>query len=350
MEGGIQTLVWLAVAIAATVYLYRRAATRFGPHDFSANGVVVGRAKQFDNRSLTLILEQLDAALARLNVVSQSIAQNLGALQEQRSTDWSRSLSLAYGAGDKPPAAGDGAKGDGQSNKQADGSADKADGGAAAKRNSPAASPPQGFAPQFASAAGDALTEQMSLAYQIVNLNERALSDRLWGEGSRLQVVLGFQVSINPPSWAKDCAAVVEVEVKVPDGVQPISVVAMIPQEKTYNVATLSSISDSLDGSVVSALWRAGASIGRRRNDIFSRRKARSTPFPTSPAPAGRRSRSPRPCSRKRGWRRSAAPISAFTGRVICASPTPTEHRARARAHAHIPQPPGPGERRQTVT
>ena len=204
---------WLAVAIAATVYLYRRAATRFGPHDFSANGVVVGRAKQFDNRSLTLILEQLDAALARLNVVSQSIAQNLGASQEQRSTDWSRSLSLAYGAGDKPPAAGDGAKGDGQSNKQADGSADKADGGAAAKRDSPAASPPQGFVPQFASAAGDALTEQMNLAYQIVNLrilNERALSDRLWGEGSRLQVVLGFQVSINPPSWAKDSSISVE--------------------------------------------------------------------------------------------------------------------------------------------
>ena len=46
----------------------------------------------------------------------------------------------------------------------------------------------------------------------------------------------------------------------------------------------------------------------------------------------------PRPCSRKRGWRRSAAPISAFTGRVICASPTPTRSRtssARSSACAH---------------
>ncbi len=113
------------------------------------------------------------------------------------------------------------------------------------------------------------------------------MSDRLWGEGSRLQVVLGFQVSINPPSWAKDCAAVVEVEVKVPGRVQPISVVAMIPQEKTYNVATLSSSSDSLDGSVVSALWRAGTSIGRRRNDIFLHRDSDTVAFERNPAWCG---------------------------------------------------------------
>jgi hypothetical protein len=96
--------------------------------------------------------------------------------------------------------------------------------------------------------------------------------------------VLGFLVSINPPSWAKDCAAVVEVELKIPNGTQPISAVAMIPQEKTYNVASLSSSSDSVEGSIVSAIWRPGASIGRRRSGFFLHRDSDTVAFERNPA------------------------------------------------------------------
>lgn len=139
-----------------------------------------------------------------------------------------------------------------------------------------------GFSPQFGSASGDVLSDQMNLAYQIINLrvlNERALSDRLQNGAARLQVVLGFQVSINPPSYAKDCFAVAEIELKLPSGVLPISVVAMIPQEKTYNAATLSSSSDSLDGSVVTAPWRIGAAVGRKQNNIFLHRDSDTLAF-----------------------------------------------------------------------
>jgi hypothetical protein len=278
----------LVVAIAAAVYLYRRAASRLGPHDYSANGIAVGEAKQFDNRSLTLILEQLDAALAKLSVVSQSVSQNLGTFQGQRSTDWLQTASFTFGEGGKVPEANDGKKDSSAGGAQVDKpTGDAAAASGTAKGQSPAASLPSSFAPAFAGLAGDALTDQMNLAYQIVNLrilNERALSDRLWGQRARLQVVLGFQVSINPPNFATDCAAVVEVELKVPGGVDPISVIAMIPQEKTYNVATLSSSSDSVDGSVVSALWRAGGSIGRRRSDIFLHRDSDTVAFERNPA------------------------------------------------------------------
>jgi hypothetical protein len=280
--------VWIAlVAATVVVYAYRLIATWFGPHDNSSNGIVVGRAKQFDNRSLSLILEQLDASLQKLNVVSQSLAQNSDVLQESRSTDWSRSLSLSGLVGkswtptDKKP---DRDAGSVQSDKQAADSGQGADAGSDAAKSKASAVGVEkpGFSPQFGSAAGDVLADQMNLAYQIINLrvlNERALSDRLRDRRARLQVVLGFQVSINPPGYAKDCVAVAEIELKLPGGAEPISVVAMIPQEKTYNAATLSSSSDSLDGSVVSAPWRIGAAIGKRQNNIFLHRDSDTVAF-----------------------------------------------------------------------
>jgi hypothetical protein len=280
--------VWVVlVAVAVAVYGYRLIATWFGPHDNSSNGIAVGRAKQFDNRSLSLILEQLDASLQKLNFVSQSLAQNSDVFQESRSADWSRSLSLGSLLGksstvaDKSP---DPDAGSAQSDNQAAGSGQGSDAGsdAAKSKASAGSADKQGFSPQFGSAAGDVLTDQMNLAYQIINLrvlNERALSDRLQNGAARLQVVLGFQVSINPPRYAKDCVAVAEIELKLPGGVEPISVVAMIPQEKTYNAATLSSSSDSLDGSVVSAPWRLGAAVGRRRNNVFLHRDSDTVAF-----------------------------------------------------------------------
>ena len=76
--------------------------------------------------------------------------------------------------------------------------------------------------------------------------------------------------------------AVAEIELMVPHATEPISVVAMIPQEKTYNAATLSSSADSLYGSVVSR-WRLGASVGRRRNAVYLHRDTDTIAFERSP-------------------------------------------------------------------
>jgi hypothetical protein len=88
----------LLIAGAATlalVKIYQWAATHFGPQDFTANGIAIGRAKAFDNRTLTLMLEQLDASLRAFNALSQNVAQNLGAFQEERSTELARRLKVA---------------------------------------------------------------------------------------------------------------------------------------------------------------------------------------------------------------------------------------------------------------
>jgi hypothetical protein len=274
MEHGFSVGIALVVA-AIVVYAYRLIATCFGPYDNSSNGIVVGRAKQLNTHALSLILEQLDTSLQKLNVVSQSIAQTSDVFQESRSSDSSRSLTLGGLLGKSSIAADD---------KNADASEQEAEAGSDASKSKASAgvTGKSGFSPQFGSAAGDVLADQMNLAYQIINLrvlNERALSDRLQNGVARLQVLLGFQVSINPPTYAKDCVAVAEIELKLPDAVEPISVVAMIPQEKTYNAATLSSSSDSLDGSVVSAPGRVGGAIGRRRKNIFLHRDSDTVAF-----------------------------------------------------------------------
>ncbi len=97
--------------------------------------------------------------------------------------------------------------------------------------------------------------------------------------------MLGFQVSINPPGFAKDCVAITEIELKLklPRNAAPISVVAMIPQEKTYNAATLSASGNSMDGSVVSGLLRIGAAAGRRQNAVYLHRDTDTIAFERNP-------------------------------------------------------------------
>lgn len=159
----------------------------------------------------------------------------------------------------------------------------KAD-GEAKPAESPAkpAAAPSGFSPSFAMGAPDALAEQLDLSYQIFNLrilNERSLSDRLYNGNTRMQVVLGFQISIDPPKGSEDCAAVVEIGLQL-DGVdERVSVVAMIPQEKTYNAASLSSKADSIDGSVVAKVLRVGAKGSRQADQFYLHRDSDTIAF-----------------------------------------------------------------------
>ena len=182
----------------------------------------------------------------------------------------------------------DGQAGPGKSGKPEDNSKEnsKDESSDAAKSDDKTRAQQPKLSPTYGMAAGDLLADQINLAYQITNLrllNERALSDRLENGEARLQVVLGFQLSINPPGFAKDCVAVAEIELKLSGNVTPISVVAMIPQEKTYNAATLSSSGNSMDGSVVSGLLRMGAATGRRQNAVYLHRDTDTIAFERNP-------------------------------------------------------------------
>ena len=284
--------IWVVfISAAIVVGAYTMIAGRAGPRDSSSNGITIGRAKQFDNRSLSLILEEMNRSLEKLSVLQQSITSRADVFQESEETAVSRSLSFALSrAGEVKP-------GQKATKREAGGAseADRASADKGAKRPSEATHParpkapadaePSKFAPTFGMAAADLLADQVNLLYQIINmrlLNERALSDRLRDGEARLQAVLGFQVSITPPNFARDCVAVAEIELMAPHAAEPISVVAMIPQEKTYNAATLSSSADSLYGSVVSSL-PIGAGVGRKRNAVYLHRDTDTIAFERSP-------------------------------------------------------------------
>ena len=119
----------------------------------------------------------------------------------------------------------------------------------------------------FGQNAGDLLSDQVNLTYQIFNLRmllERSLSDRLLDGSARRQAVVGFNISLDPPAYAKDSAAVVEITVESPkSGVGSVSLVAMMPQEKTYNAVALDTKSNAFSGSAVSSYVNVGVA-GRR--------------------------------------------------------------------------------------
>src|ERR1035437_1194479 len=63
------------------------------PADATGNGITIGQAKAFDNRSLTLRLERLNARLQSIEVVGQTFTEALANIQEQTTSETNRSIS-----------------------------------------------------------------------------------------------------------------------------------------------------------------------------------------------------------------------------------------------------------------
>lgn len=230
------------------------------PPDCTGNGITIGLPKVFDSRSLSLKIEQLNAGLEALRVVNQNVTENLPKFQAK--TTQETSIGAAVGA-----SAGSEKKDPGTAEKAADGKAPEL---------------------AFGMAAGDALTDQLNLASQIVNLRtlyERSLSDRLLNDKPRLQAVLGFQVSITPPAGCEDCVAVAEIAVRVKGKPgAPVSLVALMPQEKTYNAETISSTAESLEGSLVARVVSLGLKGRNRTEHLFLHRDSDTVAFERDPS------------------------------------------------------------------
>jgi hypothetical protein len=290
---------------------------RFRPKDLTGNGIAIGLAKAFDSSSLTLRLQRLNAGLEALKVVNQNITENLSAVQERTSSEDSGTLSLK--------ASEPGTKGITGGNGKKDGDVDAKSGTAI-----------QEAKPAIGLGAGDALTNQLNLASQIFNLQtlyEGSLSDRMMGNESRLQTVLGFQVSISPSAGHEDCVAVVEIAVRTkeieavaagleappaPAGpatiaaspaaapgapvvpavvappvvpaapvahaqrrmpAMPVSLVALMPQEKTYNAQSITSVERSIKGAATVKVLTLGLGGRRASQGAFIRRDPETVAF-----------------------------------------------------------------------
>jgi hypothetical protein len=250
------------------------------------NGISVGAPKVFDNRTLTLMLESLSQTLQtqQQNYIDQkSVAAALANIQGFAQTETSTNLSLTTTptpATDVKTTLNTGnvdANGNPLPNtlqRQTDVNRASVTPQAPALDTLPAF---QGFTPTYGNSASDLLSDQVNLTYQIFNLRmilERALSDRLNPDANgdnrtRLQAVLGFNVTLDPPRTANDAVAVVEITLTSSDkDKKPLSLVALMPQEKTYNAAALNSKSNAFAGSAVVSSFQVGFSA-RKRGQVF---------------------------------------------------------------------------------
>ena len=125
--------------------------------------------------------------------------------------------------------------------------------------------------------ASDILNEQLQITTEIANLRlllEGSLSDQIMvaqtGQGetfTKPRVTLGFPVVISPEQRYRNAVAIVEVLVETNptndasrDG-EPPSITALLPQEKTYNVAAISDKSASIGLGIATATAGAAANF-----------------------------------------------------------------------------------------
>ncbi len=235
------------------------------------NGITVGPAKVYDNRSLVIMLEQLQAQLRAVQVVDQQkLAQTLGSFQGGQMTDVARAFSLTAGLGTPKVTTTETPVGDELAVTKRE--TERAATGAPSAPVPPASPASLAFTPSFNVRAEDLLADQISLTYQIFNIRmllERALSDRLHNSEPRLQVVLGFQIDVNPGDEAKGRAAVVELTITGTTNAKPVSLVSVMPSEKTYNAYALDRRSNAFGGAAVASVVTIGYGEQRRQETLY---------------------------------------------------------------------------------
>jgi len=291
------------------------------------NGIAVGSPKIFDNRSLQIMLDSLNASLQNTQFFDQAtISAALGLLQGSESYDVTRNLSVSASLMPKttpspaPTISGNATLPGGQSGqsgsfsitlpKPAGGSDGSSSGGSSGGSGSNSGSQ-QSVTPatlpilaassgQFGANASDLLADQINLTYQVFNLRmllERSLTDRLLMEPApsnngltRLQAVIGFDVTLDPPKEAKDSVAIVEITVTLESApVEPntnLSLVAVMPQEKTYNSAALNTHDNAFGGSAVAKMITIGYTERHRGQVFYLFRDNDTMSFERMPSPA----------------------------------------------------------------
>jgi hypothetical protein len=251
-------------------------------HGQRPNGISAGRPKVFDNRTLTLMLEALSDQLRNVQVIDQkTLSAALGLQQGFSSTDFTSSftattLPIPGSKQETVTKTGNvGSTGNPLPDTTQKTTTTSRD---AVVPQIPAleapAGPPAGFNPSYGESSGDLLSDQVNLSYQIFNLRmllERSLSDRLLeSRKPRLQAVIGMNITLDPPRTANDAVAVVEVTIEASDHPQPdgLSLISLMPQEKTYNSAAVSTKSNSFGGSAVVKMVQVGYNQ-RKKSMVF---------------------------------------------------------------------------------
>jgi hypothetical protein len=252
------------------------------------NGIGVSNPKIFDNRSLMIMLEELNRTLENVKVIDQaSLNTNLGLSQGFQS----QSVERSFEVGSSPlPGIVTTRTPDPSGNLGISEQVTTQAGLSPTKPALPDLQTSPQYQPTFGIGSEDLLTKQIDLSYKIFNLRmllERSISDRLTSteDGSRLQTVLGFNISLDPPKEKRDMAAFVELTIETGD--KPVSLVALMPQEKTYNASALSTKSNAFGGSAVFKVFTVGYSERRQGQNLYLYQAADTITYQRMPDTTG---------------------------------------------------------------
>ncbi|HEX5736484.1 MAG TPA: hypothetical protein VF131_26875 [Blastocatellia bacterium] len=227
------------------------------------NGILVGEPKVFDDALLQKMLEETENRLALVRLLDGGeIAKRLGAVTgaEQRIS------SVGFNVqGPSLPGV--------QTKTTAAGTEETL---TLAQANPPTATAPPAttsLPSSFNVSASDILNEQMQLSFEVANLRllvGGSLSDYFVKTDAssnplyvKTKTTLGFPITIIPDKRHKEAVAIVEVEVQTGEDVgagEPPAITALLPREKTYNVATITDKSTSIQGGVVTQVVGVGGS------------------------------------------------------------------------------------------
>jgi len=127
----------------------------------------------------------------------------------------------------------------------------------------------------------DILAEQVQLNAQMVSLRlllQGALSDQFLSRNStaiatRRQTTMGFSVSLDPPPQYKHAVAEVRVIIGPPNDLDStqnsVSVMNLLPSEKTYNVARVTSHQNQFGAGAIIEPISVGVSTGKSKDRLY---------------------------------------------------------------------------------
>lgn len=286
-----------------------------------SNGILVGQPKVYDDSVLQQMLSAAEARLASLQILDQTgIAGRLGSISGANQTINSFGLSIQGSPIPQVVTTANGATNStvtGAQNSTTQGTAptgpttsttastsNQTTAGAPVTNvvtTNPQITPPAVTAPapttslpsSFSVSASDILNEQMQLTYEIANLRlllEGSLNDRILIKKTdpnnvqrivKPRVTLGFPITLLPDNRYRQAIAVVEVEVEkvkcangqtTCDGslsADPPAIVALLPREKTYNVASITDSSVSIGAGVVTQVIGVSGSFLHGRKTYY---------------------------------------------------------------------------------
>jgi hypothetical protein len=198
------------------------------PASGTRNGIFVDAVKAYDESTLEQLLRSASNNLSQLNTFGGNVTNQVGQIQGATANQTAVSLS-----------------------------------GANASGTAPTATAPSSFSlpSSFGTSASNFLNEELQLSLQAINIQlllNGSLNDQsVQGDfgHQRLRSTFGFPIYITVPQGYKYQNAVAEVQVSVcaPFDSSDPSLSILLPQEKTYNVASIVSKSASIGGSATVA-------------------------------------------------------------------------------------------------